>query len=269
MAAPFLSVHIIPGYVDGFVFTWELTRNFIDPAPWTFYVEQGPAVDGPWTVLSPGLVGVAIWADNLKRVFNKNRVLFFRLRLVTTEATYYSEVITPYGDLPRRDYLIVKDIMRREILQQQKLSGVRAMLWCKSTWGTKCTACVDPFTGDIMTSNCADCMGQGIVPPYHGPYEIWVTFSTDQKNTEQSAEGAGLKQDYNWTVRMIGFPYVHDNDIILDIASDKRYIVDGVANELEIRRVPVIQMIGVHELPVSDPAYKLNTSQEQEGCVFP
>ena len=56
---------------------------------------------------------------------------------------------------------------------------------------------------------------------------------------------------------MTGFPSAKDDDIVVDTADDKRYIVDGVQQITEIRKIPVIQSLGVHELPTSDPAYRL------------
>ena len=269
MDNPFLKVTILPSYISGFTFIWEISQSYHEQLPWTFTVEEGPSSEGPWIVISPPLVNIFSWFDGKRRVVGKDPVLFFRVKLVTAEGIHYSAIKTPYGDLDRREYLLVKDIMRREVLQQRTLAGVLAKLWIKATWGAKCTNCIDPITGDVISSNCALCMGTGRLPPYHGPYDVWATFTPTQRNLELKPDGTGLHQPYTWMIRMVGFPYAKDYDIVVDTASDKRYIVDGVNNELEIRRVPVIQVLHANELPVSDPAYRLGTTEEEKGCVIP
>jgi len=269
MDTVFTKLQILPSYAAGFTFIWDVSNSLADPAPWKFTVQEAPSSDGPWEAISPELVNVTAWSDTLVRSVTKDFVLFFRVVLVTPSNTYYSFIKTPYGDLNRREYLIVRDIMRREVLQQDDMSGVNGRLWIRATSGPKCTNCIDPFTGNVSVANCKLCLGVGRLPPYFGPFPVWITFTPTRRNMELKPDGIGLDQPYNWDIRMVGFPYAKDNDIALDIASDKRYIIDGVDHELEIRRIPVIQILYVKELPVSDPFYKWDTAAAgEEGCVL-
>jgi hypothetical protein len=271
MVEPFNRVTVLPSYAEGFTFSWVISQGFSDPLPWRFTVEEAPTSEGPWTDLSPVVTNVFAFAETDKRrVLTKDMVLFFRVRLVTPHNTYYSAVRTPYGDLDRREYLLVREIMRREVLQQRTLAGTRSYIWIKNITGLLCPHCIDPVTGDITTTNCKFCLGTGRLPPYHGPYEIWTTFSPTSRNIEVRGDGNGLQQIYSWQVRVIGFPYIKDNDIIVDAVQDKRYIVDGIQHLMELRRVAVVQVVRVTELPMSDPAYKLGTSLVgDDGCVLP
>jgi len=248
-----------------------------DPAPWTFVVEQAQVSEGPWKEISPVLTNTVVFVDDVKRIVSKDHVLFFRIKMTTPTATYYSFVKAPYGDLNRREYLIVKDIMRREVLQQDDMAGILGRVWIRATSGPRCTNCIDPITGNVTVSNCRFCLGVGRIPPYLGPYDVYLTFTPSRRNLELSQDGLGLQQPYTWEIRLVGFPYLKDKDIALDIASDKRYIIDGVNNELEIRRIPVIQVLHANELPVSDPVYKLKELDDGDGdgdgygggCVLP
>jgi hypothetical protein len=271
MATPFTKVTVLPSYAEGFTFTWEISKGFADPLPWRFTVEEGPGSDGPWTALSPEVVNIFAYVEiDKRRVLTKDLVLFFRIKLETPQGTYYSEVRTPYGDLNRREYLISRDIMRREVLQQRTMAGIQAILWVKNIYGLKCPFCRDPITGDITTTNCKYCLGTGYLPPYTGPYHIWATFSPTSRNIEVKSDGEGLQQVYSWQVRMIGFPYVKDQDIVVDLAQDKRYIVDGIQHLMEIRRISLVQTLRVLELPMSDPVYKLGTGLVgEDGCILP
>jgi hypothetical protein len=270
MADIFNQMTILPSYAAGFIFIWDISDGFDDPLPWEFVVEEAPTSEGPWEPISPTLTNIRSFADTVKRVPGKDLVLMYRVKLVTPKDTYYSFPKHPYGDLNRREQLIVRDIMRREVLQQDDMAGVRIKLWVRATNGPKCTTCLDPITGGVAVTNCKECMGVGFNPPYHGPYEVWGTFSPTRKNTELKPDGTGLQQVYSWQVRLIGFPFIKDRDIIVDIKSDKRYSVDGIEHLTEIRRIPVVQQVRVLELPTSDPIYRLDTPVEgEEGCVLP
>jgi hypothetical protein len=72
-----------------------------------------------------------------------------------------------------------------------------------------------------------------------------------------SEDGTGTREPKDFEVRMIGAPPVKKNDLLADTHTDKRYYVDVVQVVAEIRRVPVVQTLTVHEAPVSDPAYKV------------
>lgn len=267
---PFTSIQILPGYATGFTFVWDLLQGFKDPLPWTFAVYQSDAQDeGPWNKISPDLVNRFSWPESGKRVISKDPVLFFRISLTTPDGTYYSHTKAPYGELDRREYLIAREIMRREVLQMRKLSGVPTQLWVKSVVGAPCTKCTDPVTGTPLSGACSDCMGTGKSPAYHGPYMLWATFSPAQRNTEMKKDGAGLSQQYNFNVRLVGFPYIKDNDVLVDTRSDKRYYVDGVKHLTELRRIPIIQTAMCREIPTSDPAYKLGMNVPEDELVCP
>lgn len=257
MSTPFLHVGLTPSYAAGFTYAWELSDSCSDPAPWTFQVEQAAAPDGPWDVISPVISGAYRWTESKPRRNNKNDILYFRVRLTTPKATYYSAVISPYGDLERREYLLVRDMMRRELLHARTLAGVQGQLWLVSTFGPKCPVCLDPITDQIRDTNCKSCFGTGRVPPYNGPYETWWTVSPVKRTTQMAEDGTGTREPKSFEIRMIGSPPAKKNDLVVDVRTDKRYYVDVVQVVAELQRIPVVQNLLVHEAPVSDPAYKI------------
>jgi hypothetical protein len=260
MATPFEKVDIFPGYAAGFTFRWVLSPLFVDPLPWTFVVQMSPepaVTSASWHAISPVLTNKMLWVDDVRRLINKDEVLYFRIKLTTPKGVHYSDVRTPYGDLPKREWLIAKEIMRKEILQAKKMSGIIGQLWSISTFGPVCTHCKDPITGDILNSACEFCYGTGREPGYHGPYAAWMTFSTAAKDEQMAEDGSGTRQPYSFQIRMVVCPYVKDSDVIVDPCRDKRYYVDAVKMEAEIRRVALVQTLTVHEAPNSEPIYKL------------
>lgn len=260
MSESFTKVSILPHYATGFVFIWEVSQSIMDKAPWTFVVEQAPTADGPWTADSPEVVNLNSWTEPERRLINKDLVIFFRVKLTTgSNNTYYSAVRAPYYDLNRREFLIARDIMRREVLHAKTMAGGLARVWLRSTFGPKCTACKDPVTDDILDTACPICYGTGRNPGFYGPFDLWCVPTPTQRDTVMAPDGTGTREPIVNTFKTIGFPHVKDGDILVDTVTGKRYYTDMVAQAVELRGYPLVQQIEGREIPVSDPVYKLTT----------
>ncbi len=257
MSEPFDKVQVLPSYLKGFTFLWTISPGFSDQFPWKFRVELGHTNAGPWEDISGELENTYAWVEPERRRIQatKDPHLFFRITLSTVSDSYVSQVKTPYGDLNRREYLIVQDIMRQVQLEQSHIAGVPVKLWSKAGWGAPCQECRDPISGAVTDADCEECFGTGRRPAYHGPYEVCATFTPQRRDKRQKKDGPA--QIYTRGVRMVGFPTMKDDDIIVDSADDKRYIIDGVEHQTEIRKIPVVQSATAHLLPTSDAAYRL------------
>ena len=259
MTTPIKRLNVSPSYVLGFTFEWEMVGDFAEPLPWIFTLQESQAIDGPWTSCTPGMVNVFRYTDHKRRVVSKNFVLYFRLMLQTGKGTHWSAPVAPYGDSGVREWLLIRDIMRREVLQARTLSGILGQLWIRQVSGMKCPTCRDPITGSITNSDCPACYGVGYTPGYHGPYDAWLTFTPKQLDTTMAGDGTGTRQPVTHEVRMVVAPYAKDGDILIDPRQDKRYYVDNVQVQTEIRRIPIVQTLVAHEAPVTEPIYKLGT----------
>lgn len=254
---PIERVQVTPNYARGFTFEWIVAQEFSDPAPWFFWVEQGQTQDGPWSEFSPKIVQQYMYQQPTGMLVPKDPVLYFRIRMQTPIATYYSGVRTPYGDLNRRDFLQAREIMRLEVVQAEKKAGILGQIWMKSVFGPVCTACTDPITGTVVNPDCKQCWGTGRQPGYHGPYNCWMVFTARQRDKHMKPDDMGPHEDYVFTVRMIGAPLLKKDDVLVDPNSDRRYYVNGVTNVMELRRVPLIQQIEAREAPTSEQIYRL------------
>ena len=257
MTNPIKRFTELPNYSIGSVFTWEVSGSLQDPAPWTFQVELAEGPGGPWSPISPVLPFTSIWTEKEHRRAGKDQVFFYRLTLTTPKAVYHSEVSTPYGDLGRREYLLARDIMRREVLHAKTLMGVQADLWMVSTWGPKCTVCLDPITGMITNTDCPQCFGTGHAVPYNGPYRFWITMCPTKRVTEMAADGTGLRQPVNEEIRAIGALMMKKNDLIVTLDDARHYYVDDTESIVELRTIPVVQRGTVREAPFTDIAYRI------------
>ena len=257
MSNPISSLVVTPGYDAGFSFTWQVAGGLEDPGPWRFTVEESATTADNWKTISPVLVDTYAWADTVRRIPDKDAVLYFRIVLQTGCTVYSSDPVAPWGQLTRREYLLVKDIMRREVLHASTLAGTTGNIYIKNVYGPRCPVCIDPITGVIRNSKCPSCMGTGYAPPYHGPYTMWLTFTPNNGKIEFTDDGSGTYQERDFTIRAIGCLPLRKGDAIIDPTQDKRYIILNTKNEAELRRVPIVQSIAVSEAPTTDAIYKL------------
>lgn len=257
MSTPITGLIVKPGYARGFEFSWAVSGGFEEPGPWRFTVEESAGVMDNFVPISSVLVNVFAWADELTRIPSKSTVLYYRVHMRTPQHEYYSDVVGPIGTVERRDYLIIKDVMRREVLHARTLAGIKADLWVKNIYGPKCTVCIDPISGTIRNSKCPVCYGTGYVPPYHGPYTMWFTFSPTDNKLEQVEDGSGTYEERQNEVRVVGTMVIRKGDVLVDPEDDKRFMVLGSQNLAEVRRIPVVQQVMVSEMPTTDVIYQL------------
>ena len=266
MASAFSSFAIAPDYARGFSYSWAVSGDFCDPAPWRFRIFEGPSGNGPWTPISPTIENGLFWRESGgHHLVNKSNVLYFRMELSTPSGTYFSEVVQPYGSFEsKRDFLLAREIIRREALRARVLSGVPCKVYIKSTFGPRCPHCLDPDTGDVRDSNCKYCLGTGRCPPYYGPYDMAMSFSTDAAHRKDNSVD-GTHETKMFEALAVGNPVLKQGDVIIDATSDKRYVI-GVASVVsEVRRIACLQRLAFEEAAPSDPVYGLS---KEGACLL-
>ena len=261
-ASPFYAFRISPNYLGGFLYSWEIAGGFNDPAPWAFKVQKGPTDEGPWETISPDLVNVIAWRDSGKKnLYGKSNILYFRVCMRTPRGRYFSHAVQPYGDLGRREYLLAREIIRREALRARFLAGVECDVYIRSIFGPKCTHCIDPVTGDVRDSHCRYCMGTGRYPAYFGPHKMMLSFSPDTSHSKQNSSD-GTHETRMFEAQAIGNPVLKKGDVVIDPRQDKRYVVGSASVVSEVRRIACIQRVGFEEAPLSDAIYRIGNEVE-------
>lgn len=251
---------VAPDYGSGFVFSWDVRPDFEEPGPWEFLVQAAESPAGDWRDVSPVVANAFAWRSDSHLRVGKGYVLYFRLLMRSPSGIHESVVVTPYGDLSRRDFLIGRDVMRIAVLQSRTMAGVEVDLWSSSTWGPRCE-CRDPVTGRVRDTHCRKCLGTGYNPGYHGPFRVWADFSPNAAHTvEAGQDGSGVVSQKQFEVRMVASVPLKKNDAIRDIRSGKIYYVDKAQYDTEIRRVPLLQNCVVFEAPVTDAVYAITSA---------
>ena len=262
---PISAFRISPNYLGGFLYSWEVGGGFNDPAPWVFEVQKGPTAEGPWEVISPKLANVVAWRDSGgKNLYGKTNSLYFRVGMTTPGGRYFSHPVQPYGDLTRREYLLAREIIRRESLRAKVLAGVECDVYIRSIFGPKCTYCIDPVTGDVRDSHCRKCLGTGRYPAYFGPHRMMMSFSPDTTHSKVNSND-GTHETKVFEALAIGNPVLKKGDVVVDPRQDKRYVIGNASVVSEVRRVACLQRLGFEEAPLSDPIYRLGNFTEDDG----
>lgn len=256
MTSPFIDFRTVPSYSRGFTYLWEVAGDFNDPGPWVFEVQEAQAPRGPWKTISPKLENRQGWREESRPPANKANILYFRTVMETSRGTYQSPVIQPYGTMSRRDFLVAREVMRQSMLHSKGMAGVECKVYILSTFGPKCTKCLDPITGAIRDSHCKYCFGTGRNPAYNGPYDMWMDFSGDTQH-QVSVDDNGTTEKKGFQVTAVGNPTLKYGDVIVVPGSDKRYYVRVASQTVEMRRVPIVQTLTVDEAPQTDKVYDL------------
>jgi len=252
----FAAIDISPSYARGFVFSWSIASDFAEPGPWKFTIQESETPNGPWKDTSPALENMFFYSEPKPRLVPKDQVLCFRILLKTPSGQHISHVESPYCSLNRREFLLAREIMRKEILMQEKMSGVLSQIWYKAIFGPKCTYCSDFVLGDTKSSRCTHCYGTGHIPGYYGPFPAYISYAPmDRRKGMQSGEG--VAEPYGTQGTVIGSIRLKKDDVIVDPVSNSRFFVGAVKNLVEFRRYPVIQSIELSEIAKTHMVYKL------------
>lgn len=254
---PLASVEILPYHGQGFVFSWHLNDDFSAPTPFEFYVQLAPSPAGPWHNISGPVVDSCYWADVRKPV---GKTTSRNYRIVMTDASgrrYASEPVVPCHDMSLEEFLLAREILRKEELNARRFAGIYGQVWLSAEYGFKCPSCLDPITGQVRDSHCSKCHGTGFYPSHYGPFDMWLQFSAEQGHGAEHDAVGGTKDDNHFAVRVIGSPRIKKNDVLRDPATGKMYYVWNVTNVAEIRRVPIVQQLQVSEAATTDQCYDL------------
>ena len=261
------SLYIVPSYYEGHVFIWETSEGMPDPLPWKFQIEVSDDGLQRWEPFSPELTDIFMYRHPYRIVrTDKDLWPFYRVRMTTVKGASYSPVHGIYSDIPRDEYCISKEIMRKEILQMRKMAGVPGQLWKKIRTGIPCPSCLDVVTGQVLRANCPVCNGSKVIDGFSGPYDIWATFSLRQQFKKLGAENGemyGTTDQQVYEIRMIGHPFVAVNDIVVDTTADRRCQVTKMNDVFEMRRVPIVVNVMAVELNTKDNAYRLGASSSR------
>lgn len=257
---PFTSIELKLDIRDGHLISWSIDPLFDDPEPHKFFLEVSE--DPLFSILIREIpVGNLPYARDTKGLHqNFNNIINYRIRLETEKGIYHSEVVnTNFAPLTRRQYAMANEIIRKELMLMTKFTGINIVVLKRKIYGPSITdKTIDPISGVALTDESPD-HGNIKTKGYYDPVNSWMSTAGGQSINRIDPNGAGTINSFIQQVKMLPFPIVNYNDIVIDVDADLRYIV----KEVDFVTYPgasivLIQNVQLSLLPTSDPVYSIN-----------
>lgn len=260
-ANPITSVNVYPSYgANHATITWTVDSAFPGRSPYKFYVAKSPNGIDSWAPLNQiALVDMYQFTDLNVGMFDRDYSIFYRVTLVASDSgkQYHSRPQGVYGTLGKDDFLVAREIMRRQVTQLKFKGGVTAFILVRKKHGVRCPDCTHPVAGQVVAAQvCETCFGTGFVGGYHAPV-LTMAMVMDQ-NVELKMEGQGLELSgiYGKQIQTIGFPILARGDIIVLSETDERCDIKTIKRN-DIKSFPIMHSIGATVFPNSDIIYRV------------
>ena len=255
---------------------WQLERLFRDPGPYSFQLQFGrsgirDAAD--WIDVGSPAINSYYAEDSEWREGGYELLSHYRVKLTTPTDVYVSQAANCFGDLTERDWLLSREIIRKEQLRH-KIVSAPGYLAKPLRYGKPCRTCRDELTQEVTDANCPVCSGTGFEVGFHPvvPMQCWdLSPQVIQEDVDAQMKGHTRVNAYV-NARVIGFPALNTGDIWINGASDERWLVDTIQVIAAVRNVPIVYQVKLGLLPFSNQAYAIEIGGEpaaRTGPVLP
>lgn len=255
---------------------WQLERLFNDPGPYTFQLQFGRSGirdSFDWEDVGAPVTNTYFAADPSWREGGYDLLSHYRVKLTTPISTYVSQAANCFGELPERDWLLVREIIRKEKLRHRLVSAP-GYLAKPLRYGVPCKRCRDGLTQEVTDSYCPVCSGTGFEIGFHPvlPMQCWdLSPQLIQEDIDNNLKGPTRENAYV-NARVIGFPALNKGDVWINGDSDERWLVETIQVLAAVRNVPVVYQVKMGLLPFSNPIYALEIGGEppaRQGPTLP
>lgn len=253
------------------VIQWYLTPNYKYTTPINFYIEWARS-GGDWVPLMGPLSNLCTYTDPNKYNWNKDRDLYYRVKFTDASGEHISAPARAGdGFLNRHDYLLYRDMLRKECLLLSKFTGMSGELMRRKHWGTPCPVCLDHDTGEVTNGRCPQCLGTRFVGGYYSAIK-WPVSEVTLPKTKKTNDtgGKGTMDDKSRIVRSLAIPMPDSFDIWTHYGNNDRYVIDSVDPVASFKGIIVAVNLSLKKLPYTDIVYEapVDTSS-QEDLVTP
>jgi len=259
MTQAFFELYVDHAPKGGSIVYWGLRRDFCDAGPYSFQLQWAETIEGEFVDAGSPVVDMYYAVDVTQRVWAKSIESYYRVILTTSEGVYTSFAKQGNGTWNKRDWLIARDIMRKERLLMTKFTGWNGFLLKRKIWGEQCPVCTDWDTQEVGDGKCPTCFGTGKVGGYWPGYETWAyEIPATPKNREKTwvDDRTYIHEDQVLPqMRMSAYPHLGSYDVFVDGDSGRRYVLRKVSVAAEMRGIPLINNVEFKLAPFTDIIY--------------
>lgn len=258
---------------------WQLEKVFKEPGPYVFQLQFGrtglrDATD--WTDVGAPVTNGYFAYDASWREGGYTLMTHYRVKLTTPQNVYVSQAANVFGELTERDWILSREIIRKEQLRH-RLVSIPGYLIKPMRYGVPCPRCRDQLSSEVTDSNCPVCNGTGFEVGYHPaqPMQCWDLSPQNEQSDVGEPKGTTRENPYV-DARVIGFPGLNKDDIWVNGSSDERWVVETIQVTAALRGVPIIYQVRMGLVPFSNTVYAIEVGGEpavrtgptlpMEGC---
>lgn len=217
---------------------WEMEPWFVEMGPWSFEVLRTQRDDFTGWVSVDIVTNQGYAYDTDRTVYTLNRGNYYKVLVTTGDGnTYESDVVQAGNNLDRRDWRLLKEIIRKETLALTKFTGARGWLLPYPKFGEP-SANTDPNTGESVVSQDPDDSGTGVIGGYWGPVSTYVDLNPEKRITRVTDKGK-----VSAIVRtgvMLAFPRPSPRDVWVNGMTDERYTIGSeITVAASMRGIPI------------------------------
>lgn len=219
-----VSLHLTMKLERKILVAWALDSTFNIPGPYVFTLYRGYSATDD--MLAVSTVTDQNWLyDNYPVVPHTDTCIFYQVTVQASDGVIYESQVVPLDNaLSAYDWLLAKDIIRKESMLLTKRTGVKGYLLKRRLFGSPCSACLDLDTLQVLNSLCTVCYGTGVVGGYYPATEYWVTYNQAQKTKKLTTEEGATVENIE-LFRALAYPMPSPNDVWVNSHTDQRYII--------------------------------------------
>lgn len=262
---PFRDVNIFPSHFNNAaVVAWIVDPRIRDAE---FYVYRRVDEGGDWELLNTDPVFGSTYTDTGFSVRNKLSNPGYKILAVLNGKEFVSPDITLYSRTGRKAYGVARTILRSKYLQA-RLDGIPVLYYPLARNG-KTNESLDPDTGQRVKASCPkglsadeqeetgeqDDYGTYYADGYCRPYITYMRLLGEYAQKENVLDN-GVYDASTVMVELLSFPYARTDDMIVDVATDRRWKVgDNIQTSLVKGVIPVCHKVKISLQAHNDPCY--------------
>lgn len=262
----FERLRVVAQPKGGSLITWGLTAGFRAPGPFQFFVDEAEAGSDEWfSVTNDPIVDDCRAYDPQQRYWAQLSNVYYRVRLRTPNdlgpdgkpKEYVSPPQQANGLWSRRDWLLARDIVRKEYLLQNKRTVITyaGVILKRRHWGEPCPKCLEYDTKEVTNVHCPVCFGTGYVGGYFPGVKCRMTFDTGWGHRKQRDDSVGMNDNITKRARAVSYPFMDTGDIFVRLDNGERYVLQKIDVIAEIGGIPIIVSPELRLAPVTDVVY--------------
>lgn len=244
----FRNVRIYPQHgARSATITWELTAG--TPAGDVYAAFSTTGTRGTWQELNPDTPvasGLGMYADTTLFMNKGNADGFYRLMLIAAGSDYMSEPFQIMGDITRREYGAIRAIIHREFTEMRVTNGFPVWHCIPREFG-ELAASTDPDTGKqegeegcIVTDPAVRSYGLTFQGGFYRPILTWMRVLAHSEGLKDDPEQFSPEDTLKTSVRLMAFPRPAREHMIVDLATDMRYLLGDEIKPYRFRGVIAI-----------------------------